>query len=408
MKNNKKIKIFLIIVLVFEILYWVIQIIMQGKWLNTYFVNDFNDTGMDYFNMLSNIFYVDPYTFDSNYPALCFLLWKVLFHIMPVNDNCGDGFYLRNYMPAQVGYIIFTVVCILIIWEMVKYICRDINVNSILISTIVILSGPVLFTLERGNIIILSFAMLLVFLSFYDSDEKWKRYIGYVALAISVAIKIYPVLFGLLILYKKRYKEAIATTCIGIGLFFVPFYLFAGGDSIKAMIRGIMTSSSDNASIGNNYNFSMANFLDIMSKLANVEIPISNIAVIILVVSLCFVLFILSNEVWKKLLAIVLMCIWIPAFSYTYILLFLICPFLYFIKEQNITRMKKIYALFFLIILSPIALPGIKMFSMDGVKFPLGYPTLIINFAIILLFAFAFLESVRTYIKYRKGGKLNA
>lgn len=399
--HNKKINIILVMILSFEILYWIVQFFMCGKWIDTYFSNDLNDTGMDFFNMLSNIFYADPYKFNSNYPALCFIIWRILFHIMPINDNCGDSFYLRTYMPAQLGYILFNLFCIILIWEMVKLICKDLEVNTVLFAIVVAMSGPLLFTIERGNIIILAFAMLLVFFAFYDSEKKWQRYVAYVALAVSASVKIYPALFGILILLKRRYKEAAITMIIGIIVFLTPFFCFGGINSIKSMLNGIMMTSTDNISLGNNYNFSMRNVLNIISDYLGSNVNISSLIVLFVSVAICFGLFAISKKTWQRILAISMLCIWIPAFSYTYTLLFLIIPFLYFLKEEKINSYRYIFLICYIIIMCPIALPLVGRFNLQGVKFPLGYPTLIINVAIIILIISSLIESIVLYFKWK-------
>jgi hypothetical protein len=90
-------------------------------------------------------------------------------------------------------------------------------------------SGIFLFSFERGNLIILSTAMLNYFLSFYDSEDKRLRYMASLAISIASVLKIYPALFGILFLRKKQYKELIITIGSGIVLTFMPFLFFKNG-----------------------------------------------------------------------------------------------------------------------------------------------------------------------------------
>ena len=390
--TDKRIKWLLIAIFAFEIIYWGIQVLTKGKWIDTYFVTDLHNTGMDYFNMLANIFYVDPYSFNSNYPALCFIIWRVLFRIMPWNENCGNGFYLREYMPAQLGYIIFLLSVIILILEVTKKIFGNEYKNGLMLSLCVIFSGPILFTIERGNIIILAFAMLLVFSHSLTLKKKWQRYVAYLALAISAAIKIYPALFGIFIIYKKRYKEALVTFLIGFLTFVLPFFCFKGIDSIKTMIHGIMVTSSESVSLGSNFNFSIANLNIIINKALHIQIP--NFICICGALVLCILLYIFGDKLWKKILAITLLCIWLPAFSYTYTLIFLIIPFIFFVKDHREEKAFYLYALSYFAILIPMALPTVQGFDESSAKFPLGYPTLIINAVIVLLCVVSLIEGI--------------
>ena len=165
-------------------------------------MNDFTNTSMDYFNMLSNLYTLKPYSANANYPAMCFLILRVLYHMIPLVPEGNDGFYLRNYMPAQLGYIIYTIVLILGIYELLTAFCKKNEAENKLIAFSIIISGPFIFTLERGNIILVALLFLLLYVLLYNSDNRKYRYLAYIALAISASIKIYPALFGLMIIYK--------------------------------------------------------------------------------------------------------------------------------------------------------------------------------------------------------------
>lgn len=52
---------------------WIILAISHGNILDSYFVNDYHDTSMDYFNMVSYLDEGNPYIMDANYPPMCFL-----------------------------------------------------------------------------------------------------------------------------------------------------------------------------------------------------------------------------------------------------------------------------------------------------------------------------------------------
>lgn len=86
-----------------------------------------------------------------------------------------------------------------------------------------------LFTIERGTLVILAVACVNYFLAFYDSESVWLRRLGLLCLCIAAVLKIYPVVFGVLLLADKRYKDIMF--CIGCGLIltFVPFMFFKHG-----------------------------------------------------------------------------------------------------------------------------------------------------------------------------------
>ena len=370
-------------------IYWGIMIITRCKLIDTYYVNDFTNTYMDYFNMLANLSNLKPYENDANYPAMCFLIWRVMMHMIPLDAVNEDGYFYRDYLPATLGYIIYSIIIVLAVWEILKTYINGNKVEKLIISASIILSGPFVFTIERGNIIILSFLFLLAFCFLYQSDKKAVRYIGYFCLAMSAAIKIYPAIFGVMLLIKKKasLKEIMATIIMGVVVFVLPFFFFDGFQSLSDMFNGIFFASNLQANWGMGYNFCFSNLIKIMASLTGVLYEQIAGGYKIIGIVVCVFIFLLNDAEWKKLFALALTCIWIPDFSYTYtLLLFIPALIAYFNSEKyykDITSV--IYRTLFLIIFMPIALPSMSRLDYEGAKFPLSYPTLIINMAIVLM-----------------------
>lgn len=381
-----------------ELMSWLTHAISHGNLLDSYFVNDYYNTSMDYFNMISYLDKDDPYTMNANYPPMCFLILKVLYHFIPTPIRGGDGFYYRELMHAQILYIIYSVFLIISIWELLKKSYNGNYLEKTLLATGIVFSGPVLFTLERGNLIFICLPCLLVFTFFYNSDKKSKRWCAYFALAIASSIKLYPALFGLLILQKKRYKEAFQTIILGLFVFIVPCYAFGGVSSITGMLRGIIASSELQSNIGLAYNFSFINLLNIVSVLGGIEIEGATIAKIIVPFLICSIIYILGKEEWKKIYSLSLLCIWLPEFSYAYTLVLMIPPLLSYLKNGSST-FKYLYQFCFLVILLPLCLPKMEYLNPD-VKFPLTMPTLVINATICILTIAILIENIARY-KYK-------
>ncbi|WP_251231279.1 hypothetical protein, partial [Adlercreutzia aquisgranensis] len=146
-----------------------------GNNLSAYFITDWTNTGMDYFNMLAAVSQGDPYANYANWPPMCFLILRFLFHFVPRGEgvDLSNGFAMRDYMPAALPYLVYVVACLLVIGFATMRLLRGskpIVQCSMLAATI--LCGPMLFALERGNIILISFASLLVYLALYMSASK--------------------------------------------------------------------------------------------------------------------------------------------------------------------------------------------------------------------------------------------
>jgi hypothetical protein len=62
--------------------------------------------------------------------------------------------------------------------------------------------------------------------------------------AIAAALKLYPAVFGILYLVKKRYKEAGRLIIYGFLFFFVPFVFFQGGNGFRIFLYNITAVGS--------------------------------------------------------------------------------------------------------------------------------------------------------------------
>lgn len=201
---------FSVAVLFLTALYWAVMLFTKSAWIDSYFLADHKNTGMNYFNMLANSAVKDPYAANSNYHAMCFFFLKIMRHFIPNCDAADfqDGFDYRENMVAQLGYFLIVFACIMIIAISVKIIIKGNDIINTLLIASLILSGPMLFLLERGNILLIVIAFTMLFCALYDSENKYLRYIGYVSLAIAAAIKIYPAVFGLLLIKRRRCKAS--------------------------------------------------------------------------------------------------------------------------------------------------------------------------------------------------------
>lgn len=402
-EKKRKYVLFLGISLGMTIIFWTVALLTRGKSIAYYFSSDSCDTYMDYFHMLSNIDGLDPYYQNANYPALPFVIWRVLYRMIPWNQSNSDGFFLRTNMYAELGFILLMLLCIIIIWEMLQYYLRsDSKDIQFVFPFSILFSGAMLFTIERGNIILLSFLFSLLFIALYDSDKKEYRYVAYICLALSAAIKIYPAVLGVLVLNKKRYKECLVLIFLGIVFFVLPFFAFGGMDSFLTMLKGIMLSSSENLSIGFGYNFSFSNFVRIIAAICGKYIEkLPTWLTIIVPTILCLGTYIANTAIWKKVYALVMFIVWIPSFSYTYTLLFFVLPLILFLKDEK-ELLDPFYAISFALILAPWCLPKVpKVNFINGAefKFYLTGGMLIVNIVLLCMLLILLVSGIIKHIE---------
>ena len=88
------------------------------------------------------------------------------------------------------------------------------------------LSMPFLFGLERANTVWVSAACVGVFLSWYESEDRWKRVAAALALSVAAVFKISPALLGVLYFNTRRgvaVREMALCATVGVLLFFGGF-----------------------------------------------------------------------------------------------------------------------------------------------------------------------------------------
>lgn len=396
--------VFIALLLMGDILFWVMQMVVHGEWMSGYFIKNSSDTGMDYFNMLACLDKHNPYKMQVNYPPMCFLILKFVYRLIPTSFRGRDanGFYYRELMHAQIIYVLFMLIAFYCMIELIKYSYLGSDRDKRLFAGGIVFSGPLLFTLERGNLIIISFIGLLFFINLYDSEEKRKRWCAYLALSFSAAIKIYPALFGLLILYKKRYKEAIQTIIVGLVIFVAPCMIFGGLEVFQGMFLGMAAAADLQQIYGMGCNFSFSNIVNIVGAIGRYTIEQGYVLKFLVPFAMCSAVFICSKEEWQKIFAIALMCIWLPDFSYTYTLTLFILPFICFLRaDKRPDVFRFVYGVLFIIILIPLCLPSMEYleWKIERPLQPLTMSTLIENIAICLLTVCILIEDLCRYKK---------
>lgn len=349
MKNNRKdtpskdkrIWFFIIALSIGIIVFWTAAAITDWestkssifRWENWFF--------MDWFGELHRI-QTGVYTGDdiANYPAFCFLIFRIFYAFIPKPQGVVyDDFSIRTSQAAVVPFAIFMVIFIFIFYYIFRYQMREKTfIERELVAITLLLSAPFVYVFERGNLIIISLAFTFLYIMLYDSEKKPYRILSYICLAVAAAIKLYPAVFGILTLLRKRYKETILLIVLGLLFFIVPFFFFGGLESCGAFLNSIFGSFETYHDYGFGYDFSIYNLERLILTLCfgytETATNISRgIILIILILS-----FLCVKHLWQKLCVLSLFIILIPTFSYYYTICFLVLPLLYLFqcKEKKI------------------------------------------------------------------------
>lgn len=387
-------------------------------WLNYFFhpsdVNYFSyaETGMDHFNSVQYILGNDPYgEFGTIYPPLANLIYKGFHHMAPqrqkdhwVSGGYGSNIFLRRsendlrvWMPTLMPFLAFIVVVTLFAYiVIINY--DGLRLKGLLAVTIIFNYGY-LYAVERGNIILLSLAALMFYVAYYDSPRRWVREIALISLAVSANIKLYPALFGALLLYDKQWKEAIRAVIYGILLFVLPCLAFKNGlhnvilclNNIKGFVGGINLDNS-----GTSFDKIICSIYRVCSEHIGIAFPSSfyyDYAGIIarLLLPLSIVCGILLPKRWQKCLCCTLGMI-LFSNQGIYIAVFFALPAMMFFREENRFTLSNV-APFIGLVLCLVCLPVFNDVG-DGFSF--------ISFRLqigeLILLVYMIVETIRTLI----------
>lgn len=393
------------------------MLLSRGALVLTYFHPDPVDSGMDFFNCLASASSDSPYKYGSNYPPMCHLILKALHLIVPVGEPTdaqlaasqltSAGFYLRLYQNAYLVFIVSVIGCTLTIAGCVLHMaagCRE--RDRYLLAGATCISGPFLFLLERGNILIFALAGVFVFLALSNSKSSICRLAAYVALAFSASIKIYPFIFSLLLLRERKVRAFLFVLIVTICMFVFPFLYFGGLEAARSFFDSLTRFVSGHSALGLGLKYSIDNALGILETIFGFACPpllSSGLTLIVFTVGSCLILFSPSRA--RAIACAGFLCAAIPSTSYTYSLTFLLPAFIYAnIDCINLRSSLSSRLINFCLGLS-LAAYSLPLVPINGntftdAKYPLFWGCLIGNVALAVMF-FSMSIQLLPYVKER-------
>ncbi len=323
---------------------WIIMIFVGGegsRQFNLFFLNC-NDFLADFTNGNGYCGERDPYNNviytglgEKGYPPLPYIFHYMFSRLIDIEyfNELGSFTTMYFFPKLLIMFIIVTIIIIVSLYELVRNYKDGSNLIKILTAFAIICSWPVLYALERGNTIIVTSVFLMFYIFYNKSDNKFIRELSLISLAIAAAFKLTPAIFGIILLYEKRWKEAFRTILYGLFLFFVPFLFFRGGfENLLLMFRNIryhmMSYTADQGCtfLGGflYYGFSNNEFMSSFSKI------LTYLVCVILIVGYPF-----QKFIYDKILFITLVLLLLPSHSAIYCLVYLIPVMVMFLNEKD-------------------------------------------------------------------------
>lgn len=216
---------------------WLIGAALDPQLQMEVFFRDSNDVFMDFFNSVKYSDGLSPYNWgvpaEHNLLPLTYVLLYPLAsyvrHIQNASFDSMNAYAMRSMQIPAIACAAFMIISFALMFYSLYYASKRSEKEKLLLLGAFAVSAPFLFNIDRANTLILTIPLCFIFFQFYDSTNIKLKHLGFICLAIAAALKIYPAMFGILLLRDKRWKDAIFTIIYGLFFAIVPFFFLKGG-----------------------------------------------------------------------------------------------------------------------------------------------------------------------------------
>lgn len=352
-----------------------------------------------------------PYDWKAIYPPLIYTVLYFFSKLVPGDYVTLGGFADASETPngLLVGTLFLMIVTVAVCVLAAERLGLK-NRGLLGLMTVLVFSPAYLFMLERGNVVILALLFLEYYTFNYESDDPVKRELALIALAFATCMKLYPVIFGVLLLRKDKLKEATRCIVYGLVLFIVPFFAMGGLKEIPHLFENITNITKISADtiastkgFGYGFKVNVGNIWGAITERlglngSGVEL-VGSILLLVVVVQIVAVV-LLAQEKWEKIYGLTMILTLIPSFSWIYNEIYLLIPFvLYFAAHKTMKRSDWVYIILFSLITVPLpyasffnSLPGFHKVSLS---------TLTGNVAMLALLLLLCVKSVAAFVQAR-------
>lgn len=322
------------------------------------FFSDELDTGMDFFNSLAETYGADPYgKFHTLYTPLCNLFFLILQMMVPttVSYMWPDTHYemtglrqtendIRKEQSCLLIYLCY-LVCLTCFWILlIAYKYHKEHIGGIwgtVIGVLSFFSHGNLTAVERGNVVNMTAFFVMVFLFMYRSDRRILRELSYVCLAIAAGLRIYPAIFGVLLITSRDGAGVAKSIVYGIAAFILPTFALGGIGVLPEFIHQVIAFNTGSEIYAYYYGmknmvYHAAGYLAQSAYHADIGIPFLGDGVMstgglldiisnVLLVAACVILlsaYHFHDRLWLKTLDMTIIMILVQAESYDYVLVF--------------------------------------------------------------------------------------
>ncbi len=239
----------LLFLLATALLYLAVGAISGGRTLSAFLFDRGNDLFMDYFNSLRDAAQGERVYTERRviYPPMANLIFLVLSYLVPPayrNTAFAARHTWRQYPTAILSLALFLAVP-LALTALVFNAERRRHGLPRRALLLLLCNVPLLYLVERGNMLLLTLPALLFFLYYKESQNAWLREGAYLALAFAVSVKLYPALLVLFLLARRRLAATCRVLAYSATLILLPSLAFGGIASLRTLLSNILSFTAD-------------------------------------------------------------------------------------------------------------------------------------------------------------------
>lgn len=240
LKSKKFYEIVFICCAISGIIAWAAGIILFGNSSDQFDIFYFDTE--DFFADITNVIgysanrntYVETYYLGASeraYPAIVYLMAYMLSRIVNMDPYFERNYFLDMYTDTKllIILILILIVNMIAIYELIRSCKNGNNAVKIMSAVAFCLSSPVIFTVERANFLLMTIFFIIFYIFNYDSENKVRRELALISLALAASFKLTPAVLGILLIYNKQWKEVVRVIIYGLIFGIVPFLFFHGG-----------------------------------------------------------------------------------------------------------------------------------------------------------------------------------
>jgi hypothetical protein len=345
--------------------------------------------------------YLDPYGLQNKLPSVYFPASNIFFYLV----------FALCKMNINISIIFFISLFLLLFFLILRKNIIASKEQSIFLFIAILISYPVLFSIDRLNLELYLFIFIFLFIYFYKKNQY---IIAVTFLSLAICMKLYPALFLIILLKKKAYKPIIFTIILCFFITLVSLSLFKGGIliNVNKLLFNLNDFNNDYEGLsGIQHNLSIYGIIkigmlfiykylfnyenNIINDLvnANLKIPYLSFVFIYFISISAYILFI-EKIFWKKIFLIISMFILLPHVSFDYKLLYFIIPIVLFLQNKDLENKSTTYS----ILLSTLMIPNAYFYLISDVSIGV-----IINPILILTISFLIISENKKNISLKFG-----